>query len=234
MAGSFSLTYSLAESYISLYKLNLMEEEPTDDKGLPQNTSTFSLGEPASIADTPASTTESLVSPVLQSTSPTHQSSTDLKCILAEEPLRHLLLPLYSGECTNKTFRSILNSLDHLSYLSGTKDLFVGQLVAALDPLCQQVVLDLNQLVDAVNKSREQEDVLAVQQLTLHLFTPSSSNQAKLLRVLKTLDYLHTQRKSSAAKKEKAVALQDALMEVSPENQQEVSSVIDLDSGVYV
>lgn len=71
--------------------------------------------------------------------------------------------------------------------------MFLAQLAVAVDSVVASVKQDLQQLQQSLLEQHQKADadlLLTVQKLTLDKFTPADSSQARLLRLLKTLDYL--------------------------------------------
>ena len=112
---------------------------------------------------------------------------------IPDEYLRCVVMPLYSADCSNRTFRNILTIIEHMGHLPTARETFLSQLYSAAVSQCDSVCVDLDRLMDILEVTEEE---IQVQQLTLERFTPTDSNQAKLLRVLKTIDYIHTKKKT--------------------------------------
>lgn len=123
---------------------------------------------------------------------PHKQTTTTTK--IPEECLRSIVMPLYAAECSNKTFRNILTIIENMSALPGARQIFLHQLNCATSTMIPRCVKDLEALLKILNSTKEE---IAVQQLTLETFTPATSNQAKLLRIIKTIDYIYTTKKSA-------------------------------------
>ena len=99
------------------------------------------------------------------------------------------------AECSNKTFRHILTIIEHMSVLPGARQIFLNQLTQSTSTILPQCTADLDALL-ALLQSTEED--IKIQKLTLESLTPSNSNQAKLLRILKTMDYIYTTKKTAA------------------------------------
>ncbi|BGP26526.1 E3 ubiquitin-protein ligase HUWE1 [Rhodotorula toruloides] len=97
--------------------------------------------------------------------------------------LGHVVNVLDAGECSSRTFSQTLGLIQNLSHLDGAREIILGELKARAEKISQAIVPALVELLDTI--SRDQP----VSGATLGKFTPASSNQAKLLRILKTIDF---------------------------------------------
>lgn len=101
--------------------------------------------------------------------------------------LRLVVLILAARECNGKTFRDTLSTINNLSAIPGAKDVFGNELVSQARVLSTTILSDLDELLHHINQAHTGTDM---QGLALSKFSPPSSDQAKLLRVLTALDYL--------------------------------------------
>ncbi|GAA5969495.1 hypothetical protein JCM11641_008133 [Rhodosporidiobolus odoratus] len=97
--------------------------------------------------------------------------------------LRLVVNVLDAGECSSKTFSQTLGLLQHLSYLSDARTTILDELKARAEKIAEQLMPDLASLLEAINSDEP------VRGTVLSQFTPASSGQAKLLRILKTIDF---------------------------------------------
>ncbi|KAI8145482.1 hypothetical protein BJV82DRAFT_39092 [Fennellomyces sp. T-0311] len=104
---------------------------------------------------------------------------------------------LTSGECSSKTFQYTLSALSHLSALDGAQQTITNELVQNANESGKQITHDLGDLYHTLDNAMAGTEI---QGAALAQFSAATSHQAKLLRVLKTIDYLYS-RKSSASKK---------------------------------
>ncbi|KAF1345494.1 hypothetical protein BDV97DRAFT_49577 [Delphinella strobiligena] len=104
-----------------------------------------------------------------------------------EENLRLVVNIIAARECNSKTFQSTLEIINHLSAIPGAKDTFGRELVHRAQQLGESVLEDLKQLLPQIESAKTGTDV---QGAALANFSPASSHQTKLLRVLLALDYL--------------------------------------------
>lgn len=103
---------------------------------------------------------------------------------------------LTNGECSSKTFQYTLNAISHLSALDGAQKTIVNELVADARQSGKQILSDLDHLLDALEHTMSGTDISTA---ILSPFSVSTSCQTKLLRVLKTLDYMFSKRYNTAA-----------------------------------
>lgn len=107
--------------------------------------------------------------------------------IVPEENLRLVVTILAARECTSKTFRDTLSTINNLSAIPEAKKIFGQGLIEQAQDLAQSILGDLDELVPQIQDAESGADI---QGLALTKFSPASSDQAKLLRVLTALDYL--------------------------------------------
>lgn len=130
-----------------------------------------------------------------------------------EENLRLVVNIIAARECNAKTFQSTLDIINHLSAIPGAKETFGKELVHRAQELGDAVLVDLQQLAPQIQNAKTSTDI---QGIALANFSPASSHQSKLLRVLLALDYLFDPKRSgshdrSAAEASPSKARQDLL-----------------------
>ncbi|KAG5458055.1 MAG: putative ubiquitin-protein ligase [Olpidium bornovanus] len=108
--------------------------------------------------------------------------------VIPEYCLKLVVNALTEGECTSKTFQCTLAVIQNLSVLPGAKEKITAELTHRAQALGDSVKQDLVHLRKLLGKASSGIDV---QGTVLNKFTPASSDQAKLLRVLKTIDYMY-------------------------------------------
>ena len=120
----------------------------------------------------------------------------DERILLASPPqiphsvLRLIVNILTIGECSARTFQQSLTLIQNLSHIPDARDVIAQELKAKAQDCGQNVLTDLNHLwVSLQNPTR---DILASS--VASKFSSPSSDQTKLLRILKTLDYMYTPR----------------------------------------
>ncbi len=107
--------------------------------------------------------------------------------VVPEENLRLVVNILAARECSAKTFRDTLSTINNLSGIPGAKEVFGKGLIEQARDLGQSILQDLDELVPQIKKAKTGTEI---QGMALAKFSPASSDQAKLLRVLTALDYL--------------------------------------------
>ncbi|KAG6866357.1 hypothetical protein C0991_005278 [Blastosporella zonata] len=123
------------------------------------------------------------------------------KILLANPPqiphavLRFIVNILTVGECSGRTFQQSLALIQHLSYIPDARDIIAQELKSKAQEAGQSLSSDLDELTVALQGS--QGDLLLSS--VASKFSPASSIQAKLLRVLKTIDYMYTPKPTASA-----------------------------------
>ncbi|KAL0258942.1 E3 ubiquitin-protein ligase tom1 [Diplodia seriata] len=115
-----------------------------------------------------------------------------------EYNLRLVVHILAARECSSKTFQNTLSVINNLSAIPGAKETFGKELIKQGQDLAQSCLGDLDELVSQVTKAKTGTDV---QGMALSKFSPASSDQTKLLRVLTALDYLFDPKRSETQDK---------------------------------
>ncbi|KAF9918729.1 hypothetical protein BX616_006259 [Lobosporangium transversale] len=98
---------------------------------------------------------------------------------------------LTAGECSSKTFQFTLSVIQNLSVLQGARDVITTELIRVARELGGGILENLDTLSETLSNAMSGVDVQGV---ALEKFTPASSKQAKLLRVLKTIDYMYSKK----------------------------------------
>ena len=107
--------------------------------------------------------------------------------VVPEYNLRLVINILAARECSAKTFRDTLSTINNLSAIPDAKEIFGKELIKQAQDLGESILRDLEELVPQIRTAESGTDI---QGMALAKFSPSSSDQAKLLRVLTALDYL--------------------------------------------
>ncbi|KAG2231174.1 hypothetical protein INT48_002955 [Thamnidium elegans] len=103
---------------------------------------------------------------------------------------------LTNGECSSKTFQYTLNAISHLSALEGAQQTIVNELVEDAKQSGTQILKDLESLLEVLDTAMLGTEISST---VLAPFSAATSFQAKLLRVLKTLDYMFSRKTSNTA-----------------------------------
>jgi E3 ubiquitin-protein ligase HUWE1 len=104
-----------------------------------------------------------------------------------EHNLRLVVNILTAQECSSKTFRETLATMQNLSGIPGSKDVFGAELIRQAQGLGAIILGHLAELEQQINNAGNGTEV---QGLALAHFSSASSEQSKLLRILTALDYL--------------------------------------------
>jgi len=102
--------------------------------------------------------------------------------------LRFIVNILTIGECSSRTFQQSLALIQNLSFIPDARDVIALELKTKAQDFGQILYSDLDELAVALREGRSQIIASSV----AAKFSPASSTQAKLLRVLKTIDYMYT------------------------------------------
>lgn len=121
--------------------------------------------------------------------------------VVPEENLRLVVTILAARECSAKTFRDTLSTINNLSAIPDAKQIFGKGLIEQAQDLGQSILEDLDELVPQIKQAESGTDV---QGIALAKFSPASSDQAKLLRVLTALDYLFDSKRNNGKTKSTA------------------------------
>jgi len=130
--------------------------------------------------------------------------------VIPDDAIQKIIDVLTSGECSNKSFQSILNILYFINTLPNMRQGIIEQLANSAKMKGKSLEGELSEL-DVTIRSGNNADL---QSLVLAKFS-LTGNQSRLLRLLKTLDFLHIKRKKSG----KATPDQDEPMPIYAEFQ---------------
>ena len=112
-----------------------------------------------------------------------------------DQNLRLVVGIVAARECSPKTFKDTLTLLTNLSTIPQAKEIFGKELVRQAQELGQVILQELVGLLAQINKAKTSTDV---QGMALSRFSHSSSDQAKLLRVITALDYMFDPKRADA------------------------------------
>ncbi|KAJ2239350.1 E3 ubiquitin-protein ligase tom1, partial [Coemansia sp. RSA 455] len=164
--------------------------------------------------------------------------------------LRAIVNVLAAGECTSRTFQHTLSLIQNLSHMTGVLSVITDELVHRASKLSDSVCEEIEQLLavlkevvpasSQVESPAGGEEVAAaselsaekmdhVRDITLGKFSPASSHQSRLLRLLMAIDYISTTVTKRLEDRRKAVVAEKKPA-VEAENQEEGESM-DVDSG---
>ncbi|CAG8876549.1 unnamed protein product [Penicillium nalgiovense] len=117
--------------------------------------------------------------------------------VVPDHNFRLVVHILAARECNGKTFRDTLSTINNLSAIPGARDVIGNELVAQAQALSDTILGDLEDLLPHIHQAKTGTDM---QGLALAKFSPASSDQAKLLRILTALDYLFDQARADKLK----------------------------------
>ncbi|KAI0829944.1 hypothetical protein BC628DRAFT_1314795 [Trametes gibbosa] len=118
------------------------------------------------------------------------------KVLLANPPhiphhvLRLIVNVLTAGECSGRTFAQSLALIQHLSYIPDAREVIAAELKARAQEFGQSLHAALEELSTSLRSADASPDALST--IIASKFSSASSDQAKLLRVLKTIDYMYS------------------------------------------
>ncbi|KAH8811575.1 hypothetical protein F5884DRAFT_876864 [Xylogone sp. PMI_703] len=107
--------------------------------------------------------------------------------VIPEHNLKLVINIFVARECSSKTFRETISTIKNLSAIPGAKDVFGRELIARAQELGELILKDLEELLPQIEKATSGTEIQGV---ALAKFSPGSSDQNKLLRVLTALDHL--------------------------------------------
>ncbi|KAI0644511.1 hypothetical protein C8Q79DRAFT_912719 [Trametes meyenii] len=129
-------------------------------------------------------------------TQPKQPETLEEKVLLANPPhiphhvLRLIVNVLTAGECSGRTFAQSLSLIQHLSYIPDAREVIAAELRARAQEFGQSLHSALEELATSLRDAEASSDTLAT--VIASKFSSASSDQAKLLRVLKTIDYMYS------------------------------------------
>ncbi|KAG0347069.1 hypothetical protein BG004_000179 [Podila humilis] len=162
----------------------------------------------ASTSTQPATNEAAINAPAAESSTTTSSSAPDAKTenkaaepeapalkppVIPDHYLQLVVRVLTAGECSSKTFQHTLSVIQNLSILEGARDVITAELTSASRELGSEILDNLDTLAKTLERAMSGVDV---QGSALEKFSPASSNQAKLLRVLKTIDYMYSRKQT--------------------------------------
>jgi E3 ubiquitin-protein ligase HUWE1 len=159
-------------------------------EGAAPGTAVESAGAPA------AEDADAVAAASTTATAPASTKQTQLKApIIPPAVLRLVINGLTIGDCTARTFSQTLSVLQNLSYIPDAKAILVHELITRSQALGSVIQDELKELAAALSVKEGELSPAAIEK-----FSPASSSQAQLLRLLKTIDYLHSRKTSDSRK----------------------------------
>lgn len=114
---------------------------------------------------------------------------------IPSEVLQLVANVLTYGECTSRTFSHTLVLIRHLSHITEAKEAICAELRSQAQSIGDLLVHDLKDLGQTL---RDLPAEASADSVSMAKFTAASSDQAKLLRLLKTIDYMFSPKSSSS------------------------------------
>ena len=176
------------------------QPQPPSSQQSTQESQPPSTGEPASSPHTHTSPdrSEQPAEPAATGAENSEQPKTAAaeqdKALLTTPPqipsplLRSIVNVLTIGECTGRTFQQTLALIQHVAHIPDAQDTIAQELKLRAQEFGKSLSSDLDELSKALQSSEAE----AVAGSVASRFASSSSDQAKLLRILKTIDYMYT------------------------------------------
>ncbi|KAL4738324.1 hypothetical protein BDV11DRAFT_138750 [Aspergillus similis] len=158
---------------------NMTDAPPDAQAGDSQGAATSTQIQDAPLADAKAE--------AAKSEEEKHKRRTIEPPVIPDFNLKLVVHVLAARECNGKIFRDALSTINNLSAVPGARDTIGNELVSQAQSLSTTILLDLDELITHVQEAKNGTDM---QGLALAKFSPASSDQVKLLRVLTALDYL--------------------------------------------
>ncbi|KAK9466030.1 hypothetical protein V1512DRAFT_31791 [Lipomyces arxii] len=120
---------------------------------------------------------------------------------------------LTAQECPNRTLQQTLAAMQSLCAVPGAKGVFGNELIKQAQELGKSLPTDLEQLASQIRNAQSGSEI---QGMALARFSPASSDQAKLLRVLTAVDYLFdfSRDKKDGADNEASEVIDDSPIEL--------------------
>lgn len=134
--------------------------------------------------------------------------------VIPDQYLLQVVHVLLSGECSSKTFQYTISALSHLSTLDGAMQTIMHELMQGAKSCYEQVASDLDDLHAILDKATSDTEL---QGSTLSQFSGASSHQAKLLRVLKTIDYVYSRQSSTSSSSSSKDSKEQSVLKVYEE-----------------
>ena len=210
MMESFTLLLSSITKPLATLKPTETKEDTKQGTSTAPEVTAALLGPPVSAMHTPLPA--DVATPAKDklgesSTAPASSSTLTRPPVIPDSVLRLVVNCLTVGECPSRTFSYALSIMQNLSTVAGAKTTILNELRDRAQQLGQDILGELQELhTTLLDQSAE------LSTASLAKFSPASSSQAQLLRLLKTIDYLHSEKVDSdppgetLTEQEKAIA----------------------------
>ncbi|KAF9128724.1 hypothetical protein BGW39_004819, partial [Mortierella sp. 14UC] len=169
--------------------------DATVDGSSSANVATAAATATATESSTTSKTEEAIGTDVKPETKTTDEQSDFQPPVIPDHCLQLVVSVLTAGECSSRTFQFTLSVIQNLSLLTGARDIVTTELINAARELGADIRADLDTLSQTLENAISGVEV---QGMALDKFSPASSKQAKLLRALKTIDYMYSRKQAPA------------------------------------
>lgn len=116
--------------------------------------------------------------------------------VIPDTTLRPIVNVMTTGECSSRSFSHTLSLIQNLSHLPDARATFVDELSTRARTFSSILMADLEELAGSLSSMAKGEELRST---ALAKFSPASSTQAQLLRVLKTLDFMFAEKDPTAS-----------------------------------
>ena len=169
------------------------------EEDAPAEIGTTGTTEPSTTTEQPAEGTAKDDSKETKEEEPPKKARNLVPPVVPESNLKLVVKILIARECSGKTFRETLTTMQNLSAIPGARETFGRELIEQAKILGELIYSHLQELCQQIRVAANGTEV---QGMALSKFSPASSDQAKLLRVLTALDYLFDPKREKKDKPE--------------------------------
>ena len=169
---------------------NTTGEQPAEGQGEPTGTNTVETSAPPATSTEPGEATTTAAEapkPEEPTKEPEKKQRTLTPPVIPEHNLKLVINIFVSRECNGKVFQKTISAIKNLSIIPGAKAVFGRELVTKAKTLGEVILKDLEELLPQIQKAITGTQIQGV---ALVKFSPESSDQRRLLRVLTALDHL--------------------------------------------
>ncbi|KAI8340111.1 hypothetical protein BC941DRAFT_468384 [Chlamydoabsidia padenii] len=201
MEQLMNLLSTMCRPFPALVKKYVEKVETHHHQQQQQQQQTGSDGSTTTATTAAATSTEESIQSEPSSTATTanqsqHHRSVPKPPTIPDNYLKMVVHVLTSGECSSRTFQYTLGVISHLAALDGALQTITHEFTEAAKFSGKQILGDLQELYKVLKDAMTGTDIQAS---ALTQFSAASSHQAKLLRVLKTIDYMYSRKRPTVA-----------------------------------
>ena len=184
-----------------------LSTSPADPESAPPNLAEGDVATAATEAATEARSAEKASSSKTTDEQQTRKQRALIPPFIPEENLRLVVSILAARECSAKTFRDTVSTINNLSAIPGAKEVFGKELIKHAQDLGDTISRDLDSLIPQILSADPTADVQGAPAMSK--FAHPSADQAKLLRVLTALDYLFDPKRAARSSAEAGSSKED-------------------------